>query len=112
MKQAIIVRKDLKMSCGKIAGQVAHASVRAMINAPDINVERWFENIETKVVLKVYSEEELWDLATICIDSGVPCSLVRDAGKTQLEPDTLTALGIGPDNDDIINEITKGLKLL
>jgi len=29
-KQVIIVRKDLKMGCGKIAAQVAHGSIASM----------------------------------------------------------------------------------
>jgi PTH2 family peptidyl-tRNA hydrolase len=38
--------------------------------------------------------------------------LIRDAGRTQIEPGSITALGIGPDADDKIDLIIKDLKLL
>jgi PTH2 family peptidyl-tRNA hydrolase len=112
MKQAIIVRKDLKMSCGKIAGQVAHASVRALINSSEKNEAYWFEEGETKIVLKVYSEDELKIIATECFAENIPYALVQDLGKTQIPEGTLTAIGIGPTDDEIIDDITQGLKLL
>lgn len=113
MKQAIVVRKDLKMSCGKIAGQVAHASLRAYRVTPKMERDNWIYNYnEVKVVLKVQSEEELNKIIKRCEESDVPYSLVFDAGKTQIEPHTLTALGIGPDEDKVINDIVGDLKLL
>lgn len=113
MKQAIVVRKDLKMSCGKIAGQVAHASLRAYWATPKETRDDWTYNYnEVKVVLKVQSKEELEKLIEVCEDGGVSYSWVFDAGKTQIEPNTLTAVGIGPDNDEVINSIIGDLKLL
>jgi PTH2 family peptidyl-tRNA hydrolase len=117
MKMAIVVRKDLKMSCGKIAGQVAHAAIRTYWDAeeydPKNKVGDWVhKNNEIKVVLKVNSEEELLNVKQKCIDSGVPWAIVHDAGKTQIEPNTLTSIGIGPDEDDVIDEIVGDLKLL
>ncbi|PIX43420.1 peptidyl-tRNA hydrolase, partial [archaeon CG_4_8_14_3_um_filter_38_5] len=37
---------------------------------------------------------------------------IRDAGRTQIPPNTITALGIGPDNEEKIDKIVKNLKLL
>jgi len=41
-KQVIIIRKDIHMSVGKIAAQVAHAAVTAAIYTQN-NKREWFE---------------------------------------------------------------------
>lgn len=38
--------------------------------------------------------------------------MVVDAGRTQLPTSTTTVLGIGPDEDEIMDKITGDLKLL
>ena len=56
-KQVIIVRKDLGMSCGKIAAQVAHAGIMAMERASKFDMQavtEWKEKDgQIKVILKV-----------------------------------------------------------
>ena len=42
----------------------------------------------------------------------LPCALIKDAGRTQIEPGTITALGIGPALESDIDKYTKDLKLL
>lgn len=113
MKQAIVVRKDLKMSCGKIAGQVAHASVSAYKKQNWFKRRQWFKkDNQVKIVLKVKSQEELVDIMYECMLKGIKYAAIHDAGKTQIEPNTLTAVGIGPYDEDEIDEIVGGLKLL
>ena len=53
----------------------------------------------------------LLNLTSAADRGGLPYYLVRDAGKTELEPDTATVLGIGPGPDDAINELTGELPL-
>jgi PTH2 family peptidyl-tRNA hydrolase len=43
---------------------------------------------------------------------GVPCSLIIDAGMTEIPAGSVTALGIGPAKRDIMDKITADLKLL
>ena len=113
MKQAIVVRKDLKMGCGKIAGQVAHASLRSYWATNKEDRDNWtYNHNETKIVLKVYSSKDLDEIILRCEELDIPCSWVFDAGKTQIEPNTLTAVGIGPCSKDDIEEVVGGLKLL
>ena len=38
-------------------------------------------------------------------------ALITDAGRTTVEPGTITCLAIGPDSDEKIDKITKELKL-
>ncbi len=61
-KQSIVIRSDLKMSCGKIAAQAAHASVTALLEAMERRrewVEAWLNQGQKKVVLEVSSLAEL-----------------------------------------------------
>jgi peptidyl-tRNA hydrolase, PTH2 family len=115
MKQAIVVRTDLKMGKGKLAAQVAHASLSAAEAAqqrkPGWYLD-WKEEGQAKIVLKGGSYEELEELFRKAKSSGLPASLIEDRGLTQIEPGTVTCLGIGPAPDSDIDGITGKLKLL
>lgn len=112
LKQVIVVRTDLKMGKGKLAAQVAHASIAAFLKAGFFARRKWLVQGMKKVVLKAESEKELLELYEKARKKKLPCTLIKDAGLTQLEPGTITALAIGPAEDEKIDEITGHLKLL
>jgi PTH2 family peptidyl-tRNA hydrolase len=111
MKQAIVARADLGMGEGKLAAQVAHASLQAY-EAGDAGAAReWKGSGQKKVVLQADSEAELFELAERAETKGLPHALVRDAGHTQLDPGTATALAVGPAADDRVDAVTGELSL-
>ena len=113
MKQVLIIRSDLKMGKGKIAAQASHASVSAYIKTLNKNkdwVDEWIDH-QKKIVLKVDSLEEMLRLFEL-LKKEFPCSLIKDAGHTQVAPGSVTALGIGPVPESKINPYIKNLKLL
>lgn len=112
LKQVIIVRNDLKLPKGKLAAQVAHGSVEAMMNSDQKIVQAWRKNGMKKTVLKVQTEKELRDILINAKNEGLKTGLINDAGRTFLEPGTTTVLGIGPDAEEKINKITGHLTLL
>ncbi len=114
-KQVIVVRNDLKMGKGKLAVQVAHASVSAVEQTRRTNpkwLQSWFSENQRKICVKVDSEKELRILKGLVDETGIANSLIEDAGLTQLEPGTTTCLGIGPAPSDILDRYTGELKLL
>ena len=112
MKQVLIVRNDLKMGKGKIAAQSAHASVEAADRVSKAKKDAWKAEGMKKVVVKVSSLEELKALKKKADSLNIKSALISDAGRTQLEPGTITVLGLGPDDDEKIDKITGKLKLL
>lgn len=112
MKQVIVVRNDLKMTKGKLAAQACHASLGAYKRADSNIIREWELDGEKKVIVKVNSLEELFEIKEIAKKNNIPNYLVRDAGRTQLPASTITCLGIGPDEDEIIDRATSDLKLL
>jgi len=132
VKQVIVVRKDLKMSKGKMAAQVAHASLGALFMAMGIGkfapkhegetiqislpynspLHYWLNESFTKVVLEVENEEEMYNLWNrLTAQLFIPYSVILDEGRTELNGENLTCIGIGPFWSEQINEFTGHLKL-
>ena len=95
VKQVIIVRKDLKMKKGKIAAQVAHASLGAVFSKCAVQagmfVDRfgivgafsmsdpitiWLQGSFFKVVVGVDSEEEILAIQKLAEESGITNKLI------------------------------------
>ncbi len=112
MKQVILVRSDLKLPKGKMAAQVAHAAVGAYDNANYIKRKAWIHTGMKKIVLKVVDENELLIYHHKAKKAKLPCSLITDAGHTVVEPGTVTCLGIGPESEESIDEVTGELKMM
>jgi len=114
-KQAIVIRADLKMGKGKIAAQASHAAVSSAEEARKHRGEwwdAWLDEGQRKVVVKVKSEAELLQLQQQAARMRLPYALVRDRGLTQIPPDTVTCLGVGPAPNSEIDKITGKLPLL
>lgn len=123
-KQIIIMRKDLNMRKGKLVAQGAHASLGAILQQMrqdgdklvlDLNDERlapWVTGRFKKICVYVNSEEELVALYAAAKLSDMICSLITDAGLTEFNGvPTKTAVAIGPDREDKIDELCKHLPL-
>ncbi|NHJ87068.1 MAG: peptidyl-tRNA hydrolase [Asgard group archaeon] len=114
-KMVIGIRIDLKMTKGKTAVQAAHAAVMAVEDAKRTKlnwIKNWFNEGQKKVCVQVNTKEQLELLFQKARSNGLPCSLINDAGLTQLPPGTATAVAIGPAPNDKIDKITSNLKLL
>lgn len=111
LKQAIVVRTDLKMGKGKASVQVAHASVAVLEKVDKGLVRQWKEEGMKKIVLKVSGKRELLELFETAKRS-LPAALIKDAGLTQIELGEPTCVGIGPAKEEELDRITGSLKLL
>ena len=112
MKQVIIVRKDLKLPAGKLAAQVGHASVEAVLRSNKDAVSKWRNAGAAKIVLKVDNKERLYEQVQNAKEQNLVTAVITDAGKTVIAPGTVTCAAIGPAKDEEIDFITSELKLL
>jgi len=111
-KQVILVRADLKLPKGKMAAQVAHASVECVLKSTRKKVMAWRRLGMKKIVLKVKDLRQMKYYCSKAGDAGLITSLITDAGHTTVKPGTTTCCGIGPDGKDKIDAITGSLKMM
>jgi PTH2 family peptidyl-tRNA hydrolase len=114
-KQVIVIRNDLKMSRGKIAAQAGHAAVSAAEEARKKFSgwwKAWIAEGQCKIAVRAESEEELLELERKAKRSKLPRALIVDRGLTELPPETVTCLGIGPAPAIQMDAITGKLPLL
>ncbi|MBI4151495.1 peptidyl-tRNA hydrolase [Candidatus Woesearchaeota archaeon] len=112
LKQVILVRHDLQLPKGKLAAQVAHASVEAVLKTDPKTVKSWRAEGMAKIVLKVKDEKELLFYYQKAKDDGLISSLITDAGRTVIAPGTKTCVAIGPEEEEAIDLVTGRLPLL
>ena len=132
-KQSIIVRDDLNMPKGKMAAQVAHASMGAILfyardmgevtgtedkpghlyqmNVP-APVHEWLSGDFAKIVLKCQTADDLFALEDQAKAQNIPYKLIKDNGTTVFSEPTITCIAIGPWYAEVIDEMTKNFKLL
>ncbi len=114
-KVVVLVRQDLKMSKGKTAAQVSHAAVSCALQAyrkrPSL-FSQW-DGIGQKIVcLKVASQKELFEFKAIADAQNLITAIVCDAGRTEVDPGTITCMGIGPEKQSVLDKITGELGML
>ena len=117
-KQIVVIRADLNMGKGKLAAQSIHAALSAYKKATmnkeyKTKADAWEKSGGEKVVLKVQSEEELFEYFEQAKRVGIPCGeIIHDAGHTQLEPGTATCFATLPWEEAALDKNFGTLKLL
>jgi len=134
IKQVICIRKDLNMRKGKMCAQVAHASMKFLVdmlrsidnyNSVEVDMatvhdftskeqEDWLFNGKfAKVVVSVDSEQELLYLIELAEKENIVVCPIVDSGLTEFHGNaTLTCAAFGPDKKEKLDKITGHLKLL
>jgi len=130
LKQVFLVNTDLKMTCGKICAQVAHAETLymqdVMIDYADIEsydntfTDKYFAwknnsvkpiGMMTKIVLKS-TENQMHDMVFELYKQDINYYKVYDLGKTEVNKGSFTCLGTEPIEEEISNKLFGHLKLL
>jgi len=112
-KQAILVNMSLKMTKGKIAAQVAHASLDAALNSINKkSFKKWRQSGQGKIVLKCPDTKTMIKLHRQAKSRKMTTSMTTDAGITQVPPGSKTALAIGPETEENLGKLISEFKLL
>lgn len=120
-KQAIIVRKDLGLRREKFAALIARASMKFIIDNNEAerkdelyvrlsNEEvNWLES-SLPVIFTVDSQLDLENLIFQAKMAGVNVHSIFSNADSKIEEKTILCTAIGPDDSEVINQLTKGLK--
>ncbi len=111
-KQIILVRHDLDLPKGKLAAQVGHACVEAVLRSDKAIVKSWRDEGMKKIVLKVKDLKEMKKYMQLAKDADIVTALITDAGHTVVAAGTETCCALGPADEVDLDSITGDLKML
>ena len=114
-KMVLVIRNDLKLSCGKLAVQASHAAVQCSESTKKHKThwyKAWEKEGAKKVAVKAQDLKHLYRLKADAQALDLAAVLISDAGLTEVPPGTVTCLGIGPGPADIMDKVTGNLTLL
>mmetsp|Transcript_22909 Transcript_22909/g.35856 ORF Transcript_22909/g.35856 Transcript_22909/m.35856 type:complete len:271 (-) Transcript_22909:101-913(-) len=114
LKMVLCVRKDLKMTTGKIASQCCHAALGAYTTFsgnPGL-LQGWEAAGQPKIVVQIPSLGAMRSIQRSCQLSGIHTFEVQDAGRTQVMQGSATVLACGPASNAALDSITGRLHLL
>ncbi len=99
-KQFVIVPRKPRMSAGKIASQVAHATFMALEKQASekgaaVLVEDWKNSGQCVIVLECPTQLEMHGMAKYCEQWNIPHHLYIDEGFTEIPAGTATAFATG-----------------
>jgi peptidyl-tRNA hydrolase len=107
-----------------ILAEILKGLYKKMIVGNASILTNWEQSGQKKVVLSIENGEALYDLPSSRLANnrrteletkarakGLPCQVIRDAGRTEVEAGTMTVLAIAGANSQV-NEVTGHLKTL
>lgn len=115
--------RELTRETGKIAAQCGHATLacyKSLVRESQKNpsgaaaklLRRWEQRGQAKIAVQIKSQDEMLVLMGQARSLGVTAEVIADAGRTQIDPGSLTVLGVGPAPKSVVDKITGHLKLL
>ena len=110
-KVVVLVRTDLEMSAEKVAAQVGHAAIAAYRQGKPTEVQTWQSTGEALIVLKANSQQMMAVLGKRAQEAGLDVNSIQDAGRTEMEPGSMTVMAIGPAEVSRIDAVTDRLEL-
>jgi PTH2 family peptidyl-tRNA hydrolase len=114
-KMVIVARRDLPLSKGKLAAQVAHAAVACALETKRKKLtwfRKWQKEGGKKAVVTAENMDDFYTLKEKAEKLGIITHIVVDAGHTEIPSGTKTVLGIGPAPSTIIDQVTGELPLV
>ena len=94
-RQYVIVPKRPRMSTGKVASQVAHATFMALEQEDKKIIEKWKKEGMCVIVLECKDTTQLMGIAKYLEQWKIPHHLYIDEGLTEVDMGTPTALATG-----------------
>jgi peptidyl-tRNA hydrolase len=99
LKMWIILRKDLKITAGKLSAQIGHVVGTCMVLSDRKSretVDLYMAMAQPKITVGVKTEDQLVEMVGLARAAGLVAVMVEDAARTEFSGRTLSAAVVGP----------------